>query len=521
VGATVDLRDDALGREVWVVAGVVVVGVIMSILDTTIVNVALETLSRDLHASLSSIQWVSTGYLLSLATVIPMAGWASERWGAKRVWMISVALFVAGSALCGAAWSTESLIVFRVLQGFGGGMIMPVGMSVLTQTAGPTKVGRVMSVIGVPMLLGPVLGPVIGGLILNSTTWRWIFYVNVPIGALGLALAWKLLPSDAGRTDAGRLDWTGLLLLSPGLAGIVFGLSETETHGGIGAAIAFGPILAGIALVVGFVLHALRAARPLIDVRLFRQRQFAAASSTTFFLGAGLFGAMIVIPLYYQVARGESPLTAGLLMAPQGLGAALVMPVAGRLTDRVGGGRVAIVGLLVCTVATLPFAFVGPHTSYAWLAAILVVRGIGFGSAMMPSMAAAYATLERAAVPRATSALNVFQRVGGSVGTAFLAVILQGRIKANLHLTGGGQNAVRELPASVRQRVAEPLAHAFAQTFWWALALIAVAIIPAGILALLSRPPTRPAARLEVRPPSTPESPPPDPSRGRTRAPAA
>jgi EmrB/QacA subfamily drug resistance transporter len=504
---------------VWIVAGVVVVGVIMSILDTTIVNVALETLSRDLHASLNSIQWVSTGYLLSLATVIPLAGWASERFGAKRVWMSSVTLFVAGSVLCGAAWSTGSLIFFRILQGFGGGMIMPVGMSVLTQTAGPTKVGRVMSVIGVPMLLGPVLGPVIGGVILNSVSWRWIFFVNVPVGALGLALAWKLLPGAAGRTDAGRLDWRGLLLLSPGLGAVVFGLSETETHGGIGAPIAFGPIVAGLALVGLFALHALRAPRPLIDVRLFRRAQFAAASSTTFFLGAGLFGAMIVIPLYYQVARGESPLTAGLLMAPQGLGAALVMPIAGRVTDRVGGGRVAIVGLIVCTIATLPFAWVGPHTSYAWLASVLVVRGMGFGSAMMPAMAAAYATLERAAVPRATSALNVFQRLGGSVGTAFLAVVLQNRLKANLPSAGSGQDAIRRLPPGVRERVGEPLAHAFAQTFWWGLGLIAVAIVPAVILAVLSTP--RREARPEGPTPSTPESRRPDRSPERIRSPAA
>src|SRR3954453_8924777 len=157
--------DEPLGREVWVVAGVVTVGVIMSILDTTIVNVALETLSRELDAPLNTIQWVSTGYLLALATVIPLTGWASERFGAKQVWMTSVTLFGVGSALCGLAWSAESLIVFRVLQGFGGGMIIPVGMSLLTQVAGPHRVGRVMSVIGVPMLLGPILGPVIGGLI--------------------------------------------------------------------------------------------------------------------------------------------------------------------------------------------------------------------------------------------------------------------------------------------------------------------------------------------------------------------
>src|SRR3954470_9877448 len=225
--------NEPLPKEVWVIAGVVILGVVMSILDTTIVNVALETLSRDLHSPLSTIQWTSTGYLLALATVIPLTGWMSERYGAKRIWMVSVALFGIGSALCGLAWSAESLIVFRILQGFGGGMIMPVGMSVLAQTAGPHRVGRVMSVIGVPMLLGPILGPVIGGLIVDSTSWRWIFYVNVPIAIVALVLAGKLLHADAGRAYAGKLDWLGLLLLSPGLAGVVFGLSETETHGGL------------------------------------------------------------------------------------------------------------------------------------------------------------------------------------------------------------------------------------------------------------------------------------------------
>src|SRR4051794_3717394 len=266
--------DEPLGREVWVVAIVVTVGVIMSILDTTIVNVALETLSRELDASLNTIQWVSTGYMLALAAVIPLTGWMSERFGAKRVWMVSVALFGAGSALCGLAWSAESLIAFRVLQGIGGGMIMPVGMSVLAQTAGPHRVGRVMSVIGVPMLLGPIFGPVIGGLIVDSFSWRWIFYVNVPIAILALGLAARLLHADAGRADAGKLDWLGLALLSPGLGAIVFGLSETETHGGITAPIAWVPIVAGLALVALFVRHAMRAARPLLDVRLFRVPAF-------------------------------------------------------------------------------------------------------------------------------------------------------------------------------------------------------------------------------------------------------
>jgi EmrB/QacA subfamily drug resistance transporter len=491
-------EDEPLGREVWVVSGVVVLGVIMSILDTTIVNVALDRLSRELSSPLSTIQWVATGYLLSLAIVIPLSGWTSERFGTKRVWMTSVALFGVGSVLCGLAWSAGSLIAFRVLQGFGGGMIMPVGMSVLAQEAGPRRLGRVMSVIGVPMLLGPIFGPVIGGLLIDNVSWRWIFYVNVPIVALALAFAARVLQDRHGRADAGRLDWLGVALLSPGLAAIVFGLSEVETHGGLGAPIALLPILAGLVLVVAFGIHGWRTPRALIDMRLFAEGGFGAASVAIFLVGAALFGAMIVLPLYYQVARGQGALTAGLLMAPQGLGAALVMPLSGRLTDRIGGGVVAVVGLLVMTVATLPFAFVGAGSSYALLAAVLVARGIGLGATMMPTMAAAYACLERAQVPRATATLNALQRVGGSLGTALLAVVLQHEIRTQLGgaARASGGTAIEQLPPAARARMADPLASAFAHTFWWAVGLSLVALVPALLLAhrLRSHEPAAPAA---------------------------
>src|SRR5919109_648007 len=203
---------ERLDRGIIVISAVVVIGAFMSILDGTIVNVALATLSRELHSPLHTIQWVATGYLVALAVVIPMTGWASERFGAKQLWMVVVALFVAGSALSGLAWSAGSLIFFRVLQGLGGGMIMPAGMTILAQAAGPQRVGRVMSVVGAPMLLGPILGPVLGGLILQNLSWRWIFYVNLPIGALALAMAFKLLPrSEPQRSE--RLDFVGLALL--------------------------------------------------------------------------------------------------------------------------------------------------------------------------------------------------------------------------------------------------------------------------------------------------------------------
>src|SRR4051812_33104138 len=227
-GAGVERLAGGLDRPTMIVAGVATLGLIMAVLDTTIVNVALDTLSRDLHAPLSTIQWVSTGYLLSLAAVIPLSGWITERFGSKRTWIASIALFALGSALCATATSAGELIAFRVLQGLGGGMLIPVGFTLVAQSAGPRRVGRALAVVGVPILLGPIFGPIIGGLIVDSAAWQWIFLVNVPIAVLAIVVAARVLRENAGRADAGALDWLGALLLCPGLAGIVVGLSETE-----------------------------------------------------------------------------------------------------------------------------------------------------------------------------------------------------------------------------------------------------------------------------------------------------
>src|ERR1700724_4493624 len=206
---------DRIEGHVWRVAGVVILGMIMSILDTTIVNVALRTLGRDLHSSIAEIQWVVTGYLLSLAAVIPITGWAARRYGAKRVYMTSLVLFTAGSALCAVAASTTTLVLFRVLQGVGGGMIMPVGQLIMAQVAGPKRMGRVMGVVTMPAMLPPILGPVVGGAILQNLHWSWIFLVNLPVGLLAFIAAWRVIPhTESG--DAGRLDVVGLGLLSTG-----------------------------------------------------------------------------------------------------------------------------------------------------------------------------------------------------------------------------------------------------------------------------------------------------------------
>jgi EmrB/QacA subfamily drug resistance transporter len=440
----------------------------MSILDTTIVNVALATLGREFHSTVSQIQWVITGYMLSLAAVIPITGWAARRFGAKRVYLVSLILFTAGSALCGLATSNTELILFRVLQGAGGGMLLPIGQLMMADAAGPERMGRVMSIIAVPAMLAPILGPTIGGLIIDNASWRWIFFVNVPIGVIAVVAALRALPgrtalaSRSGQDPADRLDWTGLALLATGLPLITYGLAEIASTGSFTAAKVSVPILAGLALVAVFVVHALRIPRPLLDVRLYRRATFASASFAMFCLGAALFGGMILLPLYWQQVRFESVVDTGLLLAPQGLGMALAMPLAGRLTDRYGGGPLALFGTIVTTIATIPFALIGAHTSILSLSVAMLVRGAGIGFAFIPAMAAAFAALDRSELPDATPQLNVLQRVGGSIGTAVLAVVLQ-RALIGTHTAAGH-------------------AAAYGTAFWWSTVITALAIGPCIVL---------------------------------------
>jgi EmrB/QacA subfamily drug resistance transporter len=463
---------------VWRISAVVILGSIMSILDTTIVNVALDTLSRDLHSTIDNIQWVATGYLLSLAAVIPVTGWAARRFGAKPVYMTSLILFTLGSALCGLATSTTELIIFRVLQGIGGGMILPIGQLMMAEAAGPKRMGRVMSVVAVPAMLAPILGPTLGGLILDNMSWRWIFYVNVPIGIIAVIAALRILPTvDRKPTEA--LDYKGLALMATGLPLITYGLAEVGSTGSFSSPKVLVPLILGIVLVATFAVYALRVPRPLLNLRLYARPTFSSASIAMFCIGAALFGGMILLPLYWQTIRHQDVVITGLLTAPQGLGAALAMPLAGKLTDRFGGGPLALFGVVLTALATIPFAMIGAHTSILALCVAMLFRGVGIGFAFMPAMTAAFAALERHELSDATPQLNVLQRVGGSIGIAVLAVVLQRNL-----------SSAHSLAAA---------ASAYGTAFWAAAGLTAVAIIPCIVLVRAERAAKRAqAAQAEV-----------------------
>jgi EmrB/QacA subfamily drug resistance transporter len=471
----------ALTREILTLAAVVVAGAIMTVLDATIVNVALPTLGREFDASIATIQWVSTAYLLAFASVIPLTGWASQRVGAKELWLISLASFTAGSLLAGLSWSIGALIVFRVLQGVGGGMIMPIGQTILAQAAGPRRMGRVMSIIGVPLLMAPIFGPVVGGALVDSASWRWIFFVNLPVAAVAFLLAIKLLPRVPRRRDE-HLDVLGAILLPGGIALFLWGLTEVAQKGTLKAALPLAMLLIGLTLLAAFVLHALRTATPLIDVRLFARRSFGAAAATNLALGMALFGVALLLPLYFQIIRGRSPLETGLLLLPQGLGAACSIGIAGGLTDKVGARRVVPVGIALALAGTLAYTGIAVDTEYWYLATALFLIGAGLGATIAPSMAAAFRGLTHAEVPGATSAINVVQRLAAAVGTALLAVVLQRAIATNVSGFHGGIDQAAALVRHDPERSAPAIADAFGTTFWVAFALTAVALVPALLL---------------------------------------
>ncbi len=414
----------------WTAAAIIALGSVASILSSTVVNVAVPTLQHAFGASLTDIQWISTAYLLGLSAVIPVSGYMSDRFGTKRVYLATLAVFVLASLLCGFARSTQTEIAFRVLQGLAGGMVMPVGMTMLMHITPPEERGRMMGTIGVPMLLGPALGPAVAGWILERFDWPYIFWINIPFCLLALGFAAAYL-RDSRPARPGRLDVVGLLLCTPGVTVFIYGVTRASQHGW-GSAEALTPMAAGVALTALFAWWEWRQPEPLLELRVFRDAAYAAAIAVSVLLAGGMFGAMFVVPVFLQQVQGKSALDAGLILAAQGIGSALSMPVSGWLTDRFGARPVVFVGVATLIVVSFGLATVGPSTGIGEWTLLLAGRGVAVGFAMMPAFSAAYVTIRPGLIARATALSNTIQRMSSSLGIAAIATIAEDRVNANL-----------------------------------------------------------------------------------------
>lgn len=414
---------DRLDPSVWKICSVAILGALLSQLDATIVNVSLSNLAVDLHSSLSAIQWVTSGYLLALTLVLPLNGWLVDRIGAKALYLWCFSAFTLSSALCGLAWSANSLIAFRVLQGMSGGLLAPMAQMMFARAAGK-HMARVVGFAALPVLIAPILGPVIAGSILQYASWRWLFLVNLPVGALALLLAALFLPPDRDETKQRELDWVGLALLSPGLVLLLCG---SERLGQTAGRLA---VTAGVLLLAAFLWAAARKGdRALIDLRLFKGKVFSVAVITQFLSNGVMFAGQMLIPVYLIQACGRSPGEMGWLLAPLGLGMLVTYPLMGTLTKRFGIRRVSAGGALLALAATLPFLYLASRgLDLLVLAPVLFFRGMGQSAVGVPSISAAYVSVDRRGLPMATTSLNIVQRFGGPVFTTLCASVLEWRL---------------------------------------------------------------------------------------------
>ncbi len=451
---------EKLDPKVVKTALILIVGGMAAVFDTTIVSVALHTLAAKLDTPVATIQWVSTGYLLALGIAVPLSIWGLDRFGGKRLWMFALAVFLIGSIGSSLAWNVGSLIGWRVVQGIGGGLMLPLMATLIFQAAGGKSLGRLVTYVALPALLGPILGPLVGGAILTHLSWRFMFWVNVPFCAVGLLLAWRYLASDP-PAQAGaaarrpRLDLPGLFLLAPGTVAVLLGLANAGTAAGFGHPDVIIPLAAGAALLAAFTGYALRKSRPLVEIRLLGKRPVGSSSAVLFFSGFSLYGAMLLMPLYYQEVRGTTALAAGVMLVPQGVGTLLSRTVVGSNIDRFGSRVIALAGFAIVAAATVPFALAGPHTSDWLLAVWMVIRGFGLGAVTMPVMVAGYIGLDKQQIPHSSVLTRTAQQIGAAFGTAILAVILEDAIVAHHG----------------------DLAAGFQVAFWWSAGFSAVAVL--------------------------------------------
>ena len=416
---------DRLGSGIWKIIAVTVAGAFMTQLSTTMVNVSLSSLGAELHASLSAIQWVTSGYLLALALMLPLSGWLVERIGAKALYLWCFSAFTLSSALCGIAWSANSLIAFRILQGTSGGLMAPMTQMMLARAAGK-HMARIIGYAAVPVMLGPMLGPVIAGTILQFASWRWLFLINLPVGALAIVLAIFFLPNDREETQRRDLDLVGFALLSPGLVLFLYGSDHMgERIGQITVA------LSVVLLAMFFKVAIRKGDRALIDLQLFKGKTFAAATVTQFMSNGISFAGQMLIPIYLIRACGRSPSATGWLLAPLGMGMICSYPWMGALTQRFGIRKVSAGGAFLALAGTLPLVWLAGHgLIVAVFACALFVRGAGLSAVGIPSISAAYTSVKKRDLPMATTSLNIVLRLGGPTVTTLCATFLGWRLSA-------------------------------------------------------------------------------------------
>ncbi|WP_264063499.1 DHA2 family efflux MFS transporter permease subunit [Mycobacterium montefiorense] len=485
------------------IAGVCMLASVMSNLDITVISVAQRTFIDAFHSTQAIVAWTTTGYTLAMATVIPLSGWAADRFGTKRLFMGSVLAFTLGSLLCAMAPNIFLLIAFRMAQGLGGGMLIPLAFTIMTREAGPKRLGRLMAVLGIPLLLGPIGGPILGGWLIDTYSWEWIFWINVPIGLTAFLLAAMVFPQDRS-TPSESFDFLGLLLLSPGVATLLYGVSSIPGRGTVADRHVWIPAAIGVVLITGFVVHALyRTDHALIDLRLFKNRVVTLANAATLLFAIAFFGTWVLFPSYLQQELHQTPLQSGVHMIPLGLGAMLTMPLAGTFMDKHGPGKAVLLGITLLGTGMGIFAY-GAASQEHYLPTLLAgvaIMGMGMGCTMMPLSGSMVQALASHQIARGSTLISVNQQIAGSIGAALMSVILTNEFNRSENISAANKIAIlrqnaarlglrvdpsaiprRALASDFMRNVSHDLSHAYCFVFVVAVVLVGLMFIPAAFL---------------------------------------
>ncbi len=415
----------------WIVAMVVIIGVFMAILDSTIVNIAIPRLQSVFGADLHSVQWVLTAYILAQGVATPAAAFLANRLGIKRFYIMSLAAFTLGSALCGLAWNLPLLIAFRVLQAVGGAALFPLSLTLIFREFPPQERGSALGLFGVPALLAPALGPTLGGYLVTYADWPIIFYVNVPIGIAAVILA-SIFLREMRDEFRQSFDVAGFIFSTIGLACVLYGLSSASTDGWGSTTVLSTLIVGSLALVIFVVVElviANRGGQPLLDLRIFTNASFTISTIANIFVVFALFGGLFLLPIYLQILRGQSAFQAGLLLLPQALAAMVSVVVGGRLVDRFGVRAVVIPGLLILAVASWQLSYITADSPYWWLQIAIILRGLALGLVGQPLILSALSEIRPQKLTQASSLSTVVRAVSSSLGVAVLATLVQVQTK--------------------------------------------------------------------------------------------
>ena len=400
-----------------------VIGVFPLMLDSTIVNVAINSLARVFSTDLAVMQWTVTGYVLATGVAVPLSGWLMQKYPGKHIFIISMCMFLIASMFSGLSWSVAALIFFRILQGFAAGILLPTFMTIIVRMAGSGNLGKLVSYVSIPVVFGPIIGPIIGGLIMEYLAWNWLFFVNLPLGVIGILLVLRRLPLFEAEGKSLKMDWLGIFLLAVVSGALIYGITKVVNSSGFVIGVIL--LIIGAAALIAYVCYALKKKNSaLIPLDMFRSRYFSASFVSLFLAGFALNGPMLLLPLFFQEVSGLSVIYSAIWLIPQGIGMLIIRPFVGKLTDRIGAKYVVLPSIILTIVGTLPFVFFTASTPTILIWAVLLVRGMGVGGYMIPIMSDSYVGLDRSRIPAASVATRIIQNVGAAFGAAILATVV-------------------------------------------------------------------------------------------------